>query len=176
MADLNSTYNLADNTWTTWTTCDGTPYVTTAWTTWNGTTVATDTATITYGRIWNEPTKQELAASKKMTEAIRKKEEAAKKRATETLRRHLSPSQRKQYDTGNHFHVVGSDGKRYEIDCKKRMHNVFEIDERGKRLVEYCIFQSGSTPLPDNHLAQKLLLEADAERFRKIANQIRLAS
>ena len=143
------------------------------WATWNISTASvtsTDCTWMTWsdtneGTLWPRPTKEE-----------RKKKEAAKKRDTETLRKHLSPKQRTQYDKDNRFHVIGSDGKRYEVDCKRRMHNVFEIDKQGKRLVEHCIYQSGNTPLPDNHLAQKLMLETDAVEFLRIANQTRLAS
>lgn len=102
------------------------------------------------------------------------RERKANKRATDLLRRHLTKEQRVTYDRDKKFHVIAADGQRYEVDCGKRMHNVFALDKQGRRVEEFCIYQEGPTPLADNHLAQKLLLEADPAEFRRIANRKRL--
>jgi hypothetical protein len=57
------------------------------------------------------------------------------------------------------------------MDCNRRQHNIFLLNEEGQRLREYCIYQEGYLPLPDNHLGQLLLLQADEERFLRIANE-----
>jgi hypothetical protein len=110
----------------------------------------------------NEATRKRMAA-----DAARKA--AAVQRATELLIAHLDEEQLKEFHDRRAFHLIGQDGKRYEIDCTNRMHNVFE-KAGDRRARELCIFQYGYLPLPDNALAQKLLLEADAQRFREIAN------
>lgn len=79
------------------------------------------------------------------------------------------------YDRLKKFHVISEDGKRFEIDCGgRRYHNIYELDANGEREVEHCIYQQGHNPLGDNYLAQKLILECDAKKFRRIANQTRL--
>ncbi len=104
---------------------------------------------------------------------IRRREKIAlaKRKAHNLFLKCLSQKQRDDFERENCFYVEAKSGKRYLVDCKKRYHNVFEIDEADKKLIEYCIEQTQRTPLGDNHLAQKLLLEADEEMFKKIANR-----
>lgn len=101
--------------------------------------------------------------------------EQAVARATELLMAHLDEQQCLSYQQHRKFHVVGADGKRYEIDCQLNHRNVFEVDDQGKRLRGFCIYQLGDCPLPDNHLAQKLALEADIETFKRVANPFAIA-
>ena len=163
----------------------------TTWVKWN-TGTATSTSTGECLIEWNrgyargtyavqkprEKTQEEIAAQKKAEaeyqERMRKEAEerkAAEVRAAELLSQHLDDEQADSLAKSKRFHVVGSDGERYEIYCTKRQHNVFALDAEGKRKREYCIVQTGPTPLSDHLLSQKLLLEADAERFKKIANK-----
>jgi hypothetical protein len=106
-----------------------------------------------------------------------KQQRAAVARSTELLREWLDEKERQRFDREKKFHVVAQSGRRYEIDVSKRQHNVFELDAKGKRIVEHCILANAfDLPLADNALAQKLLLEADEDQFRRIANQTRLAA
>lgn len=98
----------------------------------------------------------------------------AVKKSQDLLLSQLNETQAAMYKDKAKFHVIGADGVRYEIDCTKRMHNVFALDDKNERTEEFCIYQTGNTPLADNHLAQKLLLEHDVEAFRRIANRRRL--
>jgi hypothetical protein len=165
------------------------------WQSWHNTSASSSsTSTIWYS--WNEshtcgttPRIQtyretpEQESARKVREAEYQKNQAARlKREREALERAessllslLSPDQRESYAKDKKFHVITAEGKRYEIDCRKRMHNVFELNERGQRVLELCIYQTGNTPLPDNIAAQKLLLESDEKEFRRIANHTRLA-
>lgn len=108
--------------------------------------------------------------------ARREKEEKAKKRAMRMLRRHLTRVQKKQLDQDKAFELVGPSGIRYRIECHQRMHNVFELNEQGRKVREFCIYATGQVPAADNWLAQKLLLEADEQEFKRIANAKVLAA
>lgn len=121
------------------------------------------------------PTAEELAARRQEEEQRKQRKEAAEKAAEELLMSHMTPEQREMYQKMKRFHVISATGKRFEVDATRRMHNVFQLDEQGKRVVEHCIYQTGDTPQGDNLLAQKLLLEHDEAQFVAIANQRRLA-
>ena|ERR1017187_5318447 len=95
-------------------------------------------------------------------------------RATGLLLAHLSPDQREQYEKDRCFEVHIADKKsvrRYRI-TQGWAGNVFLVDEQGKKIKKFCIHPTKSVPYADNLLAQKLLLEADEERFLSIANHL----
>lgn len=175
----STTATSGDYTWGQWsdstaasTTTSGT-YSPDAWVQWSNGQVGK----VVYGKPPTVTPKQ-LAANKKreaeLQEQARKLQEerqAAQLRAAELLAESLTEDQRKSMEDTKHFAVIGSDGERYEIDCTRRQHNIFQVDKNGRRVREFCIGQRGDTPLADNHLAQKLLLEADAELFKKTANK-----
>lgn len=121
----------------------------------------------------SEPTGEAVAAH---IARSRQKRLDAEAKAAVLLKRFLSGDQRRLYERKRAFYVLAEDGKRYEIDCRAKMHNIFEVDDSGVRLREYCIFQSGLLPKSDNHLAQKLLLESNLKRFKEIANITELRS
>lgn len=100
----------------------------------------------------------------------KKQREDALQRAQELLLSLLDEEQAKMFMEKRQFHVVSQEGNRYEIDCTRREHNVFEL-QGTKRVREYCIVQTGSTPLFDSILAQKLMLEMDEKSFHRIANR-----
>ncbi len=179
-------------TWKTWTTASTATCATDVWTPWcaTGTTTTSSTSTtwgtwcngeITYRTVQSYAPRiitqspEEIArrqADLKKADEIRVKAEA---RANQLLRELLTPDQRVQYDDKRRFYVITDSGKRYEVDCQKKMHNVFEVDAVGKRIEEHCIYANGNVPLPDNAAAQLLLLRANEPEFRRIANQRRLA-
>ncbi len=115
-------------------------------------------------------------AEREAADKNRREEEAvAEQRAKDLLVATMNEEQKQSFQSERKFFLIGSDGERYEVDCTKRQHNVFAVDAEGRRVREFCLVQTGGTPLSDNHLAQKLLLETDAERFRKVANQWELS-
>lgn len=139
------------------------------WEMWVSTSSATTTA--------EKAQRAEARRIAEAAEAERKREQAeADKRAANLLRSLLSPEQIADLEKHRRFYLTTESGQRYEIDCKKRMHNVFEVDANGKRLVEHCIYQKGELPLADNAAAQLLLLKADENEFKRISNKTRLAN
>ena len=105
---------------------------------------------------------------------INKQRAEADDRATGLLLAHLSPDQRKQYEKDQFFEVHVADKKgirRYRV-THGWAGNVFLVDAQGKKIKKFCIHSTKSVPYADNLLAQKLLLEADEERFLSIANHL----
>lgn len=153
----------------------------TCWIQWN---TRVKTAVYTPARRSAEEIERDrIAAEQRAKEREKERKEreerqrAAVARSTELLREWLDEKERERFDKHKRFHVVTASGRRYEVDCTKRQHNVFELDEKGKRVVEHCIYANAfDLPLPDNALAQKLLLETNEDEFRRIANQTRLAA
>jgi hypothetical protein len=110
---------------------------------------------------------------KKCLDAIKKDKERkirVKFAAEELLLENMTPEQVEMWKKTKNFHIIGSDGERYELDARKQWHNIFKLNKEGKRVEEFCIYQSGGTPLSDNHLMQKLIIEADTELLRRVAN------
>ena len=110
-----------------------------------------------------------------MREDRKKREaaEAADEKARKLLLEHLPPEQAERYAREQKFSVTASSGAIYELDCKRRMHNVRRI-EGGRAVEEYCIYLTGDCPLPDNHLAQMLMLRHAEKDFLRIANRRQL--
>lgn len=179
-------------TWTTLNTDSGSQTASTSsadtWQTWNDSTNAdtwnngwtsntNSTPSVRVAASWTPGT--ETAEQRVAREAAECKRQEKRKQATKTaeklLKECLSPEQREEYSNGKRFHVISQDGNRYEIDCEKAQHNVDRLDSTGKRIENLCAYQTGSTPLPDNALAQKLMLETDESQFRRIANIRRIA-
>jgi hypothetical protein len=163
-------------TWTNWNT--NTSSTSTVWDYWVPYTAISNTGHYYYTNVvwdsWQAP--QNVYVPKKSSRQEEDQRKLAEERAEELLKEHLTDEQREMYERVKKFHVITEKGKRYEIDCsnKKRMHNVYELDDKGIRKIEHCIYQGNWGPLGDNYLAQKLMLETDEEAFRRIANQTRL--
>lgn len=95
--------------------------------------------------------------------------EIANGKAEVLLRKVLVPAQRAELEEHGYFHVWGKDGHKYRI-TRGWSHNVHRVcPETGKLKESFCIHPSIQTPVQDNMLAQKLLLEGDPERFFKTA-------
>lgn len=90
-------------------------------------------------------------------------------RARSLLLETLTEAQAASLQEQGFFELVGGDGRRYRIR-HGFSHNVFLLDEGGNQIVEYCIVTESTTPLSDNMLAQKLMLEACPDEFHRIAN------
>jgi hypothetical protein len=100
----------------------------------------------------------------------------ADKRATALLAQFLNEHQRKQFEKDRFFEVLSRCGtRRYRIS-RGLAGNVTVFDPQGRAVERLCIHTEPNLPLEDNLLAQKLLLEADEEKFRKTANITRLAA
>jgi hypothetical protein len=83
----------------------------------------------------------------------------AEKKALTLLRPWLSPEQAQQYDSQNHFEVIGSDtGTRYRIRYGFMM-NIDQLDSAGNNVCEWCFLPVGNLASGDCMLAQKIALE-----------------
>lgn len=92
-----------------------------------------------------------------------KEDPKAKKKARELLMRNLDEGQLNSFKKDGSFAVLAKDGKVYTISAS-RSFNVKAED--GTR---YC-GQTPETPIEDQMLAQKLLLQHDPEKFFKNSN------
>lgn len=106
---------------------------------------------------------------KQITIAAEKKKKEARKAAERLLLQVLDRQQRKEYRKLNAFYVTAPSGLRYRIECDKRHQNIFELDNQGNKVRELCIY-TPKVPQGDNLASQKLLIENDEEKLRKIAN------
>lgn len=104
-------------------------------------------------------------------EQIALRAEEAQKKAEVLLRSQLTEEQIAELNVSNRFHVTSSRGRRYCIN-RGRAGNVSRMDDDGRFV--FCIHDYVGLPESDTMLAQKLLLEADEERFLQIANRTRL--
>lgn len=94
--------------------------------------------------------------------------EAAEARAEALLHENLDSVQREDLEKKRYFHVRAKSGRWYRI-CVGVAGNVYRI-ENGREVEKFCIHPPDSYPTPDVMLAQKLLLEADEDAFRRTAN------
>jgi hypothetical protein len=96
-------------------------------------------------------------------------------RALALLRSWLTPEQNQQWAERGEFEVVGCDtGTRYRITCGAVM-NVYQLDEVGRPVTQWCFAPEGDLATGDVLLAQKIALEtmerealglANSQRFR----------
>jgi hypothetical protein len=192
-------------TWTIWVVGDSGTSATTntitttsnhIWTAWNSASTAS-TMTITSNgtdattwTVWNEvvsaPARRisaeerrrwrarEQEQRRRHEEEQRERKEAEAKAETLLLKA-LTPEQREDYRRRKCFHLH-TGGKRYRIE-RGWQGNVKLVDDAERQLASYCIHpRDHRIPVADNLLAQKLLLEADEQEFRRIANETRRAA
>jgi hypothetical protein len=89
-------------------------------------------------------------------------------RSLRLLREWLSPSQREQFATKGYFEVTGSDSRqRYRIYAGASQ-NVCKVDERGRPGLGLCFMPTGSLPIGDVMLAQKIALETREDEVRTV--------
>ena len=105
------------------------------------------------------------AALQRKREAVRRT--TAEIKAEELLRSCLSRSQDEELTKYGWFDVPVKD-KTYRVK-RGIAGNVFLLGEDGREVERFCIHPSG-VPAGDAMLAQKLLLETDERKFRKVAN------
>jgi hypothetical protein len=95
----------------------------------------------------------------------------AQQKAIALLRQWLSPEQAAQYNSDEHFDVIGSDtGTRYRIR-EGQMMNIDQLDSAGKRVCQWCFAPEGELASGDCMLAQKIALETFETKVLAIANR-----
>jgi hypothetical protein len=71
----------------------------------------------------------------------------------------LSPEQARQYNSQQHFEVIGSDTRtRYRIRHGDAA-NIEQLDSTGKKVCRWCFVPTGNLAAGDCMLAQKIALE-----------------
>jgi hypothetical protein len=136
----------------------------TTWVNWNGQYIVGGSNY--YPTI--QPTADPAAAER--AAAWRKRVSQADDRAVRTLLEHLTPLQKEQYAKDKFFEVVSATSRRRYRISHGWAGNITVFDEQDRQVEKLCIHPSKQVPYADNLLAQKLLLEADEEKFLKIAN------
>jgi len=89
-------------------------------------------------------------------------------RSLRLLREWLSPSQREQFARKGYFEVLGSDTRRRYRIYAGASQNVCEVDGRGRPGVGLCFIPTGSLPIGDVMLAQKIALETREDEVRTV--------
>jgi hypothetical protein len=83
----------------------------------------------------------------------------------------LSPEEAAQYDSQEHFDVIGSDTRtRYRIRHGQMM-NIDQLDSAGNRICQWCFAPEGGLAAGDCMLAQKIALEMFETKVLAIANR-----
>jgi hypothetical protein len=95
----------------------------------------------------------------------------AQQKALNLLRQWLSPEQAAQYNSSEHFDIIGSDtGARYRIRHGQMM-NIDQLDSAGNRVCQWCFAPEGELAAGDCMLAQKIALETFETEALAIANR-----
>lgn len=115
-----------------------------------------------------ERRRREEEALRVEQERLRAKQEADAK-AEVLLLRHLSDKQKEDLATKGYF-LVEVGGEIYKINRGFAGNIKLLNGETGEEEKSFCIHPTERVPNADAMLAQKLLLEADRDRFHKIAN------
>jgi len=123
-----------------------------------------------------EETREQKAARAQQQlkwKAEQKERDAAKQqarfRAKKILAEHLTGVQKQTLEKEGYFDVQVV-GRNFRIYNDRYQHNVFELDDQGKKIREFCAHTSHACPQEDHSLAQKLMLEHALENFQEIAN------
>jgi hypothetical protein len=102
-------------------------------------------------------------------EERRRAKHEANYRAEKLLMSHLNEEQRLEWLQHRYFTVTSQSGKCFQI-VDNPFQNIWELDKKGRRCVNYCIvFMKEDMPLSDLLLVQKLMLESNESEFMKIA-------
>lgn len=194
MATINQTYTTNTIDWlyqpmqlgTTWTVTANTSYADEVyWTGWNNTYRRQRQAEELHrqqmlGQVETDEQRAEREARRAEREAVRQAEAAkqaeqklaADSRARELLLAWLDDQQKLDLAAHGWFEVISNNGRRWRIRTGDLVGNVDLMPEQGDtRLASYCAHPPGRDGLPfdDHHLAQKLVLEAEEERFLNVA-------
>lgn len=178
-------------TWSNWLTYDSTATTNTRivyaneWTQWNSTYKV---SYMPWTPVVPEPlTAEEIAREARLAAArqrdndrlikVAAREHAiAERKARRLLLAHLTPEQRDEFERLQRFHVVGADGKLYRINRGWAGNlQLIETGPDGGFITEQlCVHPREQTPVEDNMLIQKLMLETVPAELRRIANVTRM--
>jgi hypothetical protein len=175
-----------DIVWGTWVDCTSSSSTTSGGTVWENWTSGTSgtSGNITYkapSRLVPPPETEEQRQARLIRERQREEElerarlerEEAQCKAEELLQENLDREQLGQFERTKWFFVIGQSGKRYRIR-HGWAGNVDELNDEGAVVAKYCIHPQQHVPIADSMLIQKLMLEADEQRFVQIANKTTL--
>jgi len=134
--------------------------------------LAQNRATVYHARTETERLCAEQAqqAARAHQEQWMEKQRIALARSRELLLAHLSPAQRATFEENRFFVVQGGMTKsKYRIRTENYAGNIDVLS--GSKVRHRLCCHCDGVPLHDQHLAQKLSLEHDEERFLQIANR-----
>jgi hypothetical protein len=115
-----------------------------------------------------EEERQQREARTRVYERERK---LAHERSRELLLAHLTKEQRRTFEENEWFIVKGGkSGNHYKIHTLSYAGNVEVLDAKLQRIAGICCHCDG-IPLHDHHLAQKIAIQWDEERFLRVANR-----
>jgi len=130
------------------------------------------------------PSPEQLAAAERRmredhdrAQQVARNRESAARRARDLLIEHLTPEQRETFVRHGWFVVEGGQSKtRYRIHTDRGpAGNIHELDITGNAVAQLCgHIRHMSLPLCDEVLAQMIMLKADEEGYRRLANRSRL--
>jgi hypothetical protein len=159
------------NVWTTWLTDTD---ITTANDTWTRWVVTHSTATTT-ARSYHAPprdivTPETLERERQAARAARLVRERAQAAAEALLLASVGPRQAAQFRRFGWFTVRGPSGTHYRVR-QGRVGNVDVLDPQGRVIERLCAHPAADVPDCDTMLAQALMLGADDQEFRRVANR-----
>lgn len=126
-----------------------------------------------YNDVVQPVTAEQVRTQALAAEATRQEKIAATRKAEDMLKSMLDDRQRSSYSETASFEVLVTrtgEIRRYLVE-RDWAGNVFRVDQHGRKIERFCIHPEKQIPLPDNMLAQKLLLEADEQTFLRTANR-----
>jgi hypothetical protein len=162
VSNVTTTGDIVWNGWANSTTSASTS----TWDAWTSSTATVTSAGLT-PTMWNAWVADDLQP------LSRPRHSDAVKRADKLLVEHLTEEQEQSLAAQGYFDVdtiVKGEKKRFRIHNNKYQHNVFEIDQDGRKLRELCAHTSHACPQSDHALAQKLMLEHNPAEFLRVAN------
>lgn len=173
-ANTSTSSSTSTDVWPIWTSNTATTTSSDAWIVWNSTTTTSGLNATTWST-WSDQPVRALREGRSRVRSPRTFVDvsAAKERADKLLVEHLSAEQEQSLAQHGYFDMgtlVDGKNRRFRIYNNKYQHNVFEIDENGRKLREYCAHTSHACPQSDHALAQKLILEHSPSEFLRVAN------
>ena len=165
---VSSTLSTGDIVWNGWANST-TSASTSTWDAWTSSTAtATSTGLTATWSAWSDQPARSFRAARPRVDQVQ-----AKQRADKLLVEHLTEEQEQSLAAHGYFDVdtiVKGEKKRFRIHNNMYQHNVFEIDQDGRKLRELCAHTSHACPQSDHALAQKLMLEHNPTEFFRVAN------
>lgn len=112
----------------------------------------------------------ETAESRRIREQRERDAVVAKERAEKLLLEHLDAKQKASWHTKKEINVRSQHGRRYCIEGTRKTHNIYQLNNKGERIKELCVYAGGDIPLEDCVLAQVLSLQFAEDHLLEKAN------